>query len=155
MFSFRRLWWLIAAASAALTFWSSASETLSDGGLGACSKTGSFSDARPGVQCTDSIHQVYGVWPLVWVGLVVVAPLVVAAVATKWWVSWMTVVAFAAISFYGLAHITQIEWMFASAIPLALISLFVAVTHTAVRFIGRPGQAKDEQSEGSQTSNLH
>jgi len=138
MFSFRWMWWLIAATTATLSVWSIPSETLAYAGLGSCSKAGPFSAARPDVQCTASIYHVYGVWPLVWVGLFIVAPSVVAAAATSWWVSWMTVVAFAALSFYGLAHITQIQSMFAAAIPLTVISFLVAAVHTAVRLVSGP-----------------
>lgn len=138
MISFRRVWWLIAAATAVLSLWSSPSVTLADVGLGSCSFAGSFSDTWPNVQCTDSIYHVFGVWPLVWVGVLLVAPSVVAAIATRWWVSWLAVVVFAGLSFYGLAHIMQIQWMLVAALPLTFISFLVAAAHTAVRLVSGP-----------------
>jgi hypothetical protein len=67
-----------------------------------------------------------GVWPLVWLGVLLAGPLALAAVAMRRSVSWLVVAAFAILSFVGLANWANFWGALLVAIPLTVIVFVVA-----------------------------
>lgn len=100
-----------------------------------CSKTGVFDDGQTSVQCDDSMVQVFGVWPLVLLGLLLVIPPVMAAMAMRWWVSWLVVAAFVGLLFVGLLNWTSFWGLLLIAVPLAVVGFLVAVVQLIAHLV--------------------
>ncbi|MCX5042417.1 ABC transporter permease [Aldersonia sp. NBC_00410] len=123
----RAVWWALAAVAVALTVWDGSSP-ISDVDM-SCRKTGvlDLDGAPASAQCDDSIVHVVGVWPLVWLGLLVAIPPVVAALAMRRWVSWLAVAALAGLAFVGMGNWSTFWGLLLKAVPLTAIAVIVAI----------------------------
>ena len=133
MFAFRLVWWVLAVAAVGLAAWAGGSPV--SGMSLSCSKTGVFDDGQTSVQCDDSMVQVFGVWPLVLLGLLLVIPPVMAAMAMRWWVSWLVVAAFVGLLFVGLLNWTSFWGLLLIAVPLAVVGFLVAVVQLIAHLV--------------------
>lgn len=97
-----------------------------------CRKVGELHDDAPvHLQCDDPLIHWVGVWPFVWLGLLLAAPLVVAALAMRVWVSWMAVNALAILSIVGLINWTGFWGQLLYAVPLAIAALVIVTVQYA------------------------
>ncbi|TJZ81105.1 ABC transporter permease [Rhodococcus oryzae] len=106
-----------------------------------CSKSGELylGGGRYSLQCDDSIVHVLGVRPLVWLGLLLVTPPVVAALAMQRWVSWLAVAVLVGLSIVGLANWSS-HWMaLLFAAPMAALGLVAATVQQVAPRRGKSG----------------
>lgn len=128
----RGLWWALAALAAALML-SAGNSSIMSASL-SCAKVGEIynDDAPAHLQCNDPLIEWVGVWPFVWLGLLLVTPPVVAALVMRLWVSWMAVAALGVLSIVGLINWTGIVWgRLLYAVPLAIAALVIATVQYA------------------------
>lgn len=101
-----------------------------------CSKGGVLYEpgTRSEATCNDSMVHALGAGPLVRLGLLLAAPPVVAALAMRWWVSWLAVIALAGLSFAGLANWASF-WLLSvlAGAPMTLVALIIAAAHLGVK----------------------
>ncbi|MGW6035368.1 hypothetical protein ACWFOS_17090 [Gordonia terrae] len=96
-------------------------------------------------QCEDPVYRALGLWPLLWVGCVVMIPPAIAAIALRPEVSWICVVVLAVLATIGLMSWSTI-WgaLLLSAAVLLVFALVLAglqqVLHSA-----RTSRLKKEQ----------
>ncbi|WP_206510611.1 ABC transporter permease [Rhodococcus sp. BGS-1C] len=130
----RAVWWALVVVAVAVTASVGTSWSMADVSL-SCSKIG---ESGSFYQCDDRAVHVLGVWPLIGVGLLLAAPLVVAALAMRKWVSWVAVAAFLGLSFAGLQlWAASSYWsLLFLAVPLAALG---SVAATFQRSAPRPG----------------
>jgi hypothetical protein len=76
--------------------------------------------------CDESVIHVRGVWPLLWLGLLLAGPLALAARALHRAVSWTAVAVFTGLAFIGLANWSNFWGVLLIGFPLAVIALIVA-----------------------------
>ncbi|MFW0785119.1 hypothetical protein AAFP35_11395 [Gordonia sp. CPCC 206044] len=101
-----------------------------------CGKTGELDE--PGVRadatCDDPVWSAYGTWPPVTVAALLSAAPVVAALVMRFWVSWLAVVALAALTVYGVAHWTGF-WglLMVGGAPMTVAAMAIAAFHLGVK----------------------
>ncbi len=127
------MWWLLTVAAVAFTVLLFTDSTVADISL-SCRKTGVYDDPPSTVRCGDSMVSLVGAWPLISLGLLLVTPPTVAALAMRRWVSWTMVAALLGLSFAGLAQWASLWGQLLVAIPMAVVAFAVAVVH---QFVGR------------------
>jgi hypothetical protein len=129
----RAVWWVLAVVALGFAAWIGvqpmATVSLS------CAKGGELylSGGRSSLQCDDSIVHVLGVWSLVCVGLLLVTPPAVAALAMRGWVSWLVVAALVGWSFVGLANWSSYWMALLFAAPMAALGSVAATIQQATR----------------------
>ena len=128
------MWWALAVVAVAVTASDGTSMAMGDMSL-SCSKIG---EGGSFYQCDDRAIDVLGVWPLVWVVLLLAAPLVVAALAMREWVSWVAVAALVGLSLAWLQlwAAPSFWYLLIYAVPLAALG---AVAATFQPITPRPG----------------
>ncbi|MFT3661115.1 MAG: hypothetical protein QM809_06860 [Gordonia sp. (in: high G+C Gram-positive bacteria)] len=132
-----RVSWIVLAGSALVyTVWT-AFGPASAGSLGCRQGEGPMPSYAPtGATCESPLYHVFGIWPALEIGLILVAPPLIAALAMRTWVSWLTVVGLGVIAFLGLAHWAEFWGTLLFAIPMLIVALFVTGFQTMFRFSG-------------------
>ncbi|MGW6376361.1 ABC transporter permease [Rhodococcus sp. NPDC055112] len=135
----RAAWWALAVAALGFTAWVG-TLPMADLSL-SCAKTGELylDGGRSSLHCDDSIVHVLGVWPLVCLGLLLVTPTVVAALAMRGWVSWLAVAALVGLSIVGLANWSSHWIALLFAAPMAALGLITATVQQVARRRRKPG----------------
>lgn len=123
----RSVWWASAVAALAIAAWVGTSP-MADVSM-SCSKSGElYLDAsRSSFECDDSIIRVLGIRPLAGLGLLLMTPPLVAALAMRQWVSWLAVAALVGLSIVGIANWASYWRTLLFAIPLVVLA-WIAVT---------------------------
>lgn len=130
----RTIWLLSALASAILATWAGTS-TLQGTELG-CAKThGSFR----GHDCSETLVEVFGVWPFVALGVSLCATAIVAAAMDRLWVSWSALVVIAVVFLVGLMNWTSPIGMAAMSVSalVAFAGFIATMVQLARRGAGR------------------
>lgn len=117
----RAAWWALAAIAVAFTAWFGATASMADISL-ECAKVG---ETAGEYRCGDRISAVLGVWPLVWLGLLLATPPAVAALAGRVWVSLLAVTALVVLAIIGLASWDHYWGTLLFAFPLAVLGAVV------------------------------
>lgn len=125
----RAAWLILAGIAVVFTAWFAATATMADIDLG-CAKV---AETGAAYECDDRIISVLGVWPLIWLGVLLTTPPVVAAIAGRVWVSCVSVAALVAVAIVGLANWTDLWGTLLFAFPLALLGAVVTAVHQARR----------------------
>lgn len=107
-----------------------------------CSKIG---ESQSWFRCEDRLVDVLGIWPLVGLGLLLVLPPVVAALAMRRWVSWLVVAVLVGVAIAGLANWTSLWGSLLFAVLLAALGAVAAALH------GRPAPGNSRERSGAAT----
>jgi hypothetical protein len=130
-----RVFWLIMSVLAVIYAISSAWAPVSDVSLG-CSKIGEFGGDN-NAQCSDPIVEVFGMWRLVVLGVLLSVPPLIAAVSTRRSIWWGAVVALVAVGSTGLFLWTSFWSLLHVAFPLAAVGAVAVAVDAAVRALKR------------------
>lgn len=101
-----------------------------------CSKIG---ESQSWFRCEDRLVDVLGIWPLVGLGLLLVLPPVVAALAMRRWVSWLIVAVLVGVAIAGLANWTSLWGSLLFAVLLAALGAVAAALQ------GRPAPGNSRE----------
>lgn len=103
-------------------------------------------------QCEGSVYRTLGLWPLLWVGFVVMIPPAVAAIALRPVVSWICVVVLAVLTTIGLMGWSTI-WG-ALLLPSAAVLLVPALVLAGVQQVVHSARTSGAKEEGYVSVNL-
>lgn len=119
----------------AFTVWVGISWSMAEVSL-SCSKIG---ESQSWFRCEDRLVDVLGIWPLVGLGLLLVLPPVVAALAMRRWVSWLIVAVLVGVAIAGLANWTSLWGSLLFAVLLAALGAVAAALQ------GRPAPGNSRE----------
>ncbi|AOD23272.1 ABC transporter permease [Rhodococcus sp. p52] len=131
----RAVWWVSALVALAFTVWVGISWSMAEVSL-SCSKIG---ESQSWFRCEDRLVDVLGIWPLVGLGLLLVLPPVVAALAMRRWVSWLIVAVLVGVAIAGLANWTSLWGSLLFAVLLAALGAVAAALQ------GRPAPGNSRE----------
>ena len=128
----RGAWAVLAAAWVALTWWVSSWNGWAV--AMSCGKSGElyFPGARSDATCDDSMLATIGWWPLLGLGVVVAAPLLIAAIAARSWVSWLVVQYLLVLCVIGLMNWTGFWGFLLYVVPMVIAAALIAVIQLVV-----------------------
>ncbi|MFX1760901.1 ABC transporter permease [Rhodococcus sp. As11] len=131
----RAVWWVSALVALAFTVWVGISWSMAEVSL-SCSKIG---ESQSWFRCEDRLVDVLGIRPLVGLGLLLVLPPVVAALAMRRWVSWLIVAVLVGVAIAGLANWTSLWGSLLFAVLLAALGAVAAALQ------GRPAPGNSRE----------
>lgn len=126
-----RVFWLIMTVVAVGYAISCAWVPVSEVSMG-CSKIGEFG-GDTNVQCSDPIVEVFGVWRLALLGVLLSVPPLIGAVSRRRSMWWGTIVALVAVGSTGLFMWTSFWVLLLVAFPLAAVGALVVAVDGAVQ----------------------
>lgn len=105
-------------------------------GAVSCGKTGELyiDGVRSDAECTDTYVSVFGIWPLVQLGLLLVAPAIVAACAMRARVSVAVTVAYGALVVFGVVNWSNL-WgqLIGPCLIASVLALIITLLHLHVQ----------------------
>ncbi|UTM40133.1 ABC transporter permease (plasmid) [Rhodococcus pyridinivorans] len=131
----RAVWWASVLVALAFTVWVGISWSMAEVSL-SCSKIG---ESQSWFRCEDRLVDVLGIWPLVGLGLLLVLPPVVAALAMRRRVSWLVVAVLVGVAIAGLANWTSLWGSLLFAVLLAALGAVAAALQ------GRPAPGNSRE----------
>lgn len=143
--SVMRVFWLILALVGAGYAASSAWAPVSEVSL-SCAKTGVYDDETV-VRCGDPIAQVFGVWRLTMLGVLLAGPPAIAAISARRSVSWTVIAMMTVVGLTGVVMWTSFWKLLIIALPLAVLALAAVLVDIGVRASKRRAGRSSELSD--------
>lgn len=100
---------------------------------------------RSATQCENSVYRELGVWPLLWVGCVVMIPPAIAAIALRPAASWVCVVVLAVLATIGLMSWSTIWGALLLSAPVLLVPALVLAGVQQVLHSAETSRLKQER----------